>query len=342
MALEEQETDYGLSSDAESPFDTFASTKKASNTENTQTSILFISQHDEAGKRENVQQSSNINTEIASEKLVAWAARLELESMTLKDSLTEHIDKISLGNSEQIRRLNDTTLLRLALIDDKLSKYSETNSDKNHGIENDEQLYGKKLGKLDTDLKTVKDKVNKLHANMIDKKLLMTCLSTNQSKTIETLHNALEQSVAASQATLPGPIKRELNLFSSKALECLVTTNIKLHELQVQVEKQSEHLKELQESLKNKFVALNSPQNDSPPSDINAIKNFLRLLLPRIIGLEEKFDSISLLMNKIKEQKVGEESINRAVPSYENTIANTIVTERQSKVTPAAKRFKRS
>lgn len=368
MALEEQETDYGLSSEAESPFDTFADTKRGSNTENTQTSILFISQHEESGKQENKQHSSNINTEVASEKLVAWAARLELESMTLKDSFTEQIDKISLSNNEQIQRLNDATLLRLALIDNKLSSCSGANLDRNLAGEHDEKLYGKKLSKLETDFKTVKDKVNKLHANMIDKKFLMTSLSTNESKSIEALHNVFEQSIAASQAQLPEPVKRELNLFSSKALECLVTTNTRLQELQSQVEKQSKHLKELQESVKKKSITLNAPHTDSSASDINAIKNFLRLLLPRIIGLEKNFDSISLLMNNSKEHHIAkhsleenavldirkstdkshtrkfqsEESKTHTVSPPENTIADLIVTETQSEVRPAAKRLKRN
>ncbi|CCE78920.1 Piso0_000955 [Millerozyma farinosa CBS 7064] len=368
MASEEQETDYGLSSEAESPFDTFADTKRASNTENTQTSISFISQHEESGKQENKQYSSNINTEVAAEKLVAWAARLELESMTLKDSFTEQIDKISLSNNEQIQRLNDATLLQLTSIDNKLSKCSGATPDKNLAGEYDEQSYGKKLSKLETDFKTVKDKVNKLHANMIDRKYLMTCLSTNESKSIEALHNVLEQSVAASQAQLPEPVKRELNLFSTKALECLVTTNTKLQELQSQVEKQSKHLKELQESVKKKSITSNSSHIDYPASDIDAIKNFLRLLLPRIIGLEKKFDSISLSMNNSKKQDMakqpleentvlairknadkahprefrGEKSKNRNASSPDNTISNLIETETQSEVRPAAKRLKRN
>ncbi|CCE78334.1 Piso0_000955 [Millerozyma farinosa CBS 7064] len=368
MAPEEQETDYGLSSEAESPFDTFADTRRANNTENTQTSISFISQHEESGKQENKQHSSNINTDVASEKLVAWAARLELESMTLKDSFTEQIDKISFSNNEQIQRLNDVTLSRLASIDDKLSRCSGANPDRNLAGEHDEKLYGKKLSKLETDFKTVKDKVNKLHANMIDKKYLMTCLSTNESKSIEALHNVLEQSIATSQSQLPEPVKRELNLFSSKALECLVSTNTRLQELQSQVEKQSKHLKELQESVKKKSITLNPSHTDIPASDINAIKNFLRLLLPRIIGLEKKFESISLSMNNSKEQNIAKQSLkentvldtrksadkahtrkfqcedskNHTVSSPENTVPNLILTETQSEVRPAAKRLKRT
>lgn len=286
MNNEEPSTDYGLSSEIDIIFSEIKENKKLKNVGETSqaTSLQFASQikedksHAKDISREDKTESNH--GESVDDKLITWAARLELESISLKELVTgnlghifkQNYDFLKIACEEMTEKLN-----KMAYQVEELKKPSS------------EYDIGEKL--IDT-VNTLTEKVTTIE------KMVKSGNSRERRDSIDTIetvvgdkieyslsNNKLIKTMMKSQEKMSNNIDklyRTLQANTSATKPCADVETTICEALEAHDKATLDKLSFLQE-----FITENGQgTNLTVTQEITSIKQYLKLLLPRIIGLE--------------------------------------------------------
>lgn len=277
MNNDETSTDYGLSSEIDIIFSETKEAKKQKNTREASqtTSLQFASQaRDEKVKAINgdLKEEEEDTAKNADDKLITWAARLELESLSLKEFVTGNMGNIFKQNYEFLTIACEEMMAKLNRIES--------------------QVEGTEKKKGEYSIATLGKAVDTLVEKVANVENMMKPASVREKRTKrETLEVMVADQV-------------EYALQNNKMVKTILKNTEKIsHELEEQHKSLNttmssirEHMSELLEnnakqmadtlSFLGGFKEDGYGQSLFVSQEIAPIKQYLKLLLPRIVGLE--------------------------------------------------------
>lgn len=283
MAEEEEDTDYGLSSELDLIFTEVKGDKKRvdgdAEANDTIPSMTFLSQNDFLNQ-EKITKSSlteKATEGSANEKLVKWAARLELESLSLKELIAGNLGDIFDHNYDFLAGTCNKIMGKLDTMETSIKLTQKESPTKK------QDSWEKELGHL---INALHNKIELLEKQVCDR---LVDTGSRKKRTIEdTIADKTLRAILGSEA-LKG-LKRQGE-----------RTNKELRDLKSAVTDLANTQSGAMPGIQNpdKEICILKDQVDSTSSsstasrDIAAIKEFLQLLIPRIITLETKYRDLS-------------------------------------------------
>lgn len=283
MNNEEPSTDYGLSSEIDIIFSEMKENKKLKNVGETSqaASLQFASQpkDDKINEKDTYKETKRVSTNVenADDKLITWAARLELESISLKEIVTGNLGHIFKQNYDFLKVACEEITTKLSQMASQIEEMKKVSS----GCD----IYEKLI-----------ETVNALSEKVTIEK---PCSSRDRRNSIESIQTIISEKV-------------DYSLTNNKLIKAMIKS----------VEKMSHSLEKLDRPLQDNTCDSNKPcsenetkmcnileahdkatldkltslqksisdngqgTNPALTQEIASIKQYLKLLLPRIIGLE--------------------------------------------------------
>lgn len=142
MNNEEPSTDYGLSSEIDIIFSEMKENKKLKNVGETSqaASLQFASQpkDDKINEKDTYKENKRVCTDVenADDKLITWAARLELESISLKEIVTGNLGHIFKQNYDFLKVACEEITTKLSQMASQMEEMKKVSS----GCDIDERL----------------------------------------------------------------------------------------------------------------------------------------------------------------------------------------------------------
>lgn len=286
MNNEEPSTDYGLSSEIDIIFSEMKENKKLKNTgEPSQaTSLQFVSQTNDKTNAKDVYKEdkhTSSHVENADDKLITWAARLELESISLKEIVTGNLGHIFKQNYDFLKVACEEMTTKLSQMTCQIEEVKKTSS----GYDTNEKL-------LET-VNILSEKVTTIE------KMFKPCSSRDTRNSVGSIETFIGEQVdytLSNNKLLKEMIKNTDKTFHRlEKLERLLQETI-CESSKANSKEHSKICNILESHDKATFDKLLSLQrfisdndlgsNQSLSQEIVSIKQYLKLLLPRIIGLE--------------------------------------------------------
>lgn len=295
MDKDEPPTDYGLSSELDFLFSEVKEKEKARNNgEPSQTSLHFASQAGDQKEKikEGTQKEDLVPTknEKAEDKLITWAAKLELESLSLKELVTGNLGHIFKQNYDFLHTTCDQMMERL----DKLQKVPEPlkpdTGSSYKGIEMSIKNLAERIEQIE---KTVQEssREKRRYRDNIEEVIL-------ERVDYSFLNNANFKALTKASDTIANKLKGLESLIATSSSDTVKScTELDSKISSVVLENGSEVLQKLVDT--QALVRLVA-QGDSPViHETASIKQYLKLLLPRIIGIESRCMEISATYNDL-------------------------------------------
>ena len=281
MNNEEPSTDYGLSSEIDIIFSEMKENKKMKNVGETSqaASLQFVSQLKDCNahdiSKEDMKMPSNV--ENADDKLITWAARLELESISLKEIVTGNLGHIFKQNYDFLKVACEEITTKLAQMESQIEEVKNVSS----GCDIGEKLI-KSFNSLSEkvtafekpsssrDRRNSIESIQTIISEKIDNSITNNKLMKAMIKNIEKMSHKIEK--------LDRPLRDTYDSRKSCSQKETKMCNILEAHDKITLDK----LSSLQKSISDNGYGTNLTLTQ----EIASIKQYLKLLLPRIIGLE--------------------------------------------------------
>lgn len=289
MNNEEPSTDYGLSSEIDIIFSEVRENKKQKNVGETSqaTSLQFASQikddKSKAHETSNEEDKYTRNVDGVDDKLITWAARLELESISLKEFVTGNLGHIFKQNYDFLKVACEEMTTKLDRIEcqvDELKKSRDEYKiveklgtaidDLNEKVVNIEKMV-QPMSESTREKRNNRGTLDVIVAEKVDQSLLNNKLMKTTMKNSEKVAHGLEK------------LERYLDAATSENRERCVALGTKMSDV---FEDHDKRILNKLSSLQNSFTEHGHETNLDFMQEIVSIKQYLKLLLPRIIGLE--------------------------------------------------------
>lgn len=287
MSNEEPSTDYGLSSEIDIIFSEMKENKKLKNTGETSqaTSLQFVSQtkQDKTNTKDTCQEDKRTSSHLenADDKLITWAARLELESISLKEIVTGNLGHIFKQNYDFLKVACEEMTTKLSQMTCQIEEVKNASS----GYDTNEKL-------LET-VNILSEKVT------IIEKMFKPSSSRVTRNSVESIDTVIGEKIDHSLSNnelLKEMIKNTDKMFYRlEKLEKMLQESIR-DSTKANIKEESKLCNILESHDKATFDKLLSLQRSISDNDLGSsqslsqelasIKQYLKLLLPRIIGLE--------------------------------------------------------
>jgi len=287
MNNEEPSTDYGLSSEIDIIFSEMKENKKLKNTGETSqaTSLQFVSQtkDDKNNSKDHFKEVKHASSHLdnAEDKLIAWAARLELESISLKEIVTGNLGHIFKQNYDFLKVACEEMTTKLSQMTCQIEEVKKTSS----GCDTNEKLL---------------EAVNILSEKFTTiEKIFKPASSRDTRNSIDSIETVIGEKVDFSLSN--NKLLKEMTKNTDKTFHRLEKVEMLLQECtrdfsQANIKEESKIcniLESQDKAILDKLLSLQRSINDneigsnqSLSQEIASIKQYLKLLLPRIIGLE--------------------------------------------------------
>ncbi|CAG90309.2 DEHA2G06908p [Debaryomyces hansenii CBS767] len=284
MNNEEPSTDYGLSSEIDIIFSEMKENKKSKNVGETSqaASLQFASQpkDDKINEKDTYKENKRVCTDVenADDKLITWAARLELESISLKEIVTGNLGHIFKQNYDFLKVACEEITTKLSQMASQMEEMKKVSS----GCDIDERLI-ETVNALSEKVTTIekpcssRDRRNSIESiqTIISEKVDYS-LTNNKSikaiiKSVEKMSHNLEKKDRPLQDNTCDSNK------PSSENETKMCNILEAHDKAT-----LDKLTSLQKSISDNVQGTNPPLTQ----EIASIKQYLKLLLPRIVGLE--------------------------------------------------------
>lgn len=284
MDHEEPSTDYGLSSEIDIIFSEMKESKKLKNIGETSqaASLQFASQSKDdkvnAKDASKEYKRSSTNVENADDKLITWAARLELESISLKEIVTGNLGHIFKQNYDFLKVACDEITTKLSQMTSQIEEVKKASSrrDIEEKLIETVNALSEKVTAIEgpcssrhrrNNVEPIETIINeKVDSSLTNNKLIKAMI-----KSIEKMTNRLEKLDTPLQDNTLGSRK------SSSEKETKMCNILEAHDKAT-----LDKLSSLQKSISDNGQGANMALTQ----EIASIKQYLKLLLPRIIGLE--------------------------------------------------------
>lgn len=284
MNNEEPSTDYGLSSEIDIIFSEMKESKKLCNVGETSqaASLQFASQpkDDKSNAHDTSKENKRVptNVENADDKLITWAARLELESISLKEIVTGNLGHIFKQNYDFLKVACEEITMKLNQMASQIEEVKRVSS----GCHIDEKLI-ETVNSLSEKVTTIekpcssRDRRNSIESiqtiisEKVDYSLTNNKLMKAMIKSMEKMSHSLEK--------LDRPLQDNTGVPNKP---CSEKETRMCNILEAHDKATLDKLSSLQKSISDNGHGT----NPALTQEIASIKQYLKLLLPRIIGLE--------------------------------------------------------
>lgn len=284
MNTEEQSTDYGLSSEIDIIFSEMKENKKLKNVGETSqaASLQFASQpkDDKINEKDTYKETKRVSTNVenADDKLITWAARLELESISLKEIVTGNLGHIFKQNYDFLKVACEEITTKLSQMASQMEEMKKDSSgcDIHEKMIQTVNALSEKVTSIEKPCSS-KDRRNSIESiqtiisQKVDYSLTNNKLIKAMIKSVEKMSHSLEK--------LDRPLQD--NTCDSKK-PCSENEAKMCNILEAHDKATLDKLTSLQKSISDNGQGT----NPALTQEIASIKQYLKLLLPRIIGLE--------------------------------------------------------
>ena len=363
--MEDLQTEYDYSSDIEGIFSEPKSEKKTDKNLS-QTSLLFASiksdRPEDKGKAHGKSEEETGNRDVFERQLITWAAKLELESLTLKDILQGNLGHIfkqnysflqtisedisqrmtrvessvlgiehQLGESENAQKELDMLNMKLAAMTEKIEQATEKErkNDKANakGTKRQIEIEEKNLARFSID-EILKNKDIKEHLSLLkeiherlesiddtNKARATVPIQGSEEKNENESYNNLSECLLAKfedatyKSIMPAiqeKVAKEIELTLGSLLNKVILNSVNKLTIDLN-EKGSQNAvgDNSKSDGDHKFIKDSSSgvwidsTERSLADEIKSVKSFLKLLLPRVVGLESRYKELAFHFNSL-------------------------------------------